>query len=237
MTATIPENEAKRLLALRRYQILDTAAEQAFDEIVKISAHIFKTPIALISLIDEQRQWFKSKVGLDAEQTVREQAFCAHTMLRREVMEVADATKDTRFADNPLVTGNPNIRFYAGAPLVTPDGLGLGSLCVIDRVVRSLDAEEKLVLQSLANMVMTTLELRRVSRELNAETERVKVLTGLLPICAHCKNIRNEVGGWMRVEKYVQEHTEVNFTHTYCPDCIKIYFPELTEEEIFGKLK
>ncbi len=225
------------MVALRRYKILDTMAEQAFDEIVKVAAHIFKTPIALISLVDGERQWFKAKVGLEARETHRDLAFCAYTMQQSEVLAVEDATKDARFADNALVTGNPNIRFYAGAPLATPDGLGLGSLWVIDRVTRKLDAGEKEILQSLGKMVMTTLELRRVSNQLVEEIERAKTLAGMLPICCSCKNIRNDKGYWERVEKYVQDRSEADFTHTYCPECVQKYFPELTSEEIFGAPK
>ena len=236
MKAPIPKDEPLRLAALRRYQVMDTVAEQAFDEIVSLATHIFKTPIALISLVDEERQWFKSKAGLSAQQTPRDLAFCAYTMQQREVLAVEDATKDFRFADNVLVTGDPNIRFYAGAPLVTPDGFGLGSLCVIDRETRKLDDGQKAALQSLAKTVMTTLELRRVSRQLMDEVERVKTLSGLLPICSGCKNIRNDQGYWQRVEKFVGEHSNAKFTHTYCPDCLKIYFPDLKVEEVFGKL-
>jgi GAF domain-containing protein len=237
MKAPIPENEARRLVALRRYQVLDTMAEQSFDEIVKVAAYIFGTPIALISLVDEERQWFKAKVGLEPQETHRDLAFCAYTMQQNEVLTVADATKDSRFADNALVTGDPSIRFYAGAPLVTPDGFGLGSLCVIDRQPKVLDAAQKEILQSLSRMVMTTLELRRVSNQLVEEIERVKTLAGMLPICCGCKNIRNDKGYWERVERYVQDRSEANFTHTYCPDCAKKYFPDLTSEEIFGGQK
>ncbi len=221
--------------ALRRYQVLDTVAEQAFDEIVKVASYIFKTPIALISLVDEDRQWFKSKVGLAASETSRDLAFCAYTMQQRNVLAVEDATKDSRFADNALVIGDPSIRFYAGSPLVTPDGFGLGSLCVIDRAPRKIDDSQKEILQSLAKMVMTTLELRRVSNQLVGEIERVKTLSGMLPICCGCKNIRNDKGYWERVEKYVQQHSNASFTHTYFPDCVKTYFPDLTSDEIFGK--
>jgi len=139
MEAPVPENEARRLLALRRYEVLDTVAEETFDEIVKVAAKIAGTPIALISLVDYERQWFKSRVGLDAQESPREQSFCAYTMQGPGVMVVEDATKDARFADNPLVLGAPDIRFYMGAPLTTPDGFGLGALCVIDRMPRHPD--------------------------------------------------------------------------------------------------
>ena len=224
-------NERQRLDALKRYDILDSVAEQSYDEAVKVAAFVFGTPIAMISLVDAKRQWFKAKIGVDATETDRDLAFCAYTMQQPHVLAVEDATKDSRFADNSLVTGDPNIRFYAGAPLVTPDGHGLGSLCVIDRVPRVLTEPQKDMLQSLSRMVMNTLELRRISRQLTAEMEKVKTLTGMLPICAGCKNVRNDKGYWERVEKFVSDHSTAVFTHTYCPDCAKTYFPGITVEE------
>ena len=162
-----PPNEIERLQALRDLAVLDTAAEVSFDELTKAAALACDVPIALISLIDSDRQWFKAKVGLDADQTSRELAFCAHAILRpTELFEVPDATQDARFNTNPLVTGKPNIRFYAGAPLVDPAGHALGTLCVIDRRARVLTPTQREVLTLLARQVMRLFEARGAASRL-----------------------------------------------------------------------
>lgn len=160
MRAAIPENEVARLNALYQYQILDTGCEGAFDDLAHLAAQICGTPMALISLIDSQRQWFKSRVGLDVSETHRDLAFCAHAILQPELLIVEDALADERFADNALVTGSPYIRFYAGAPLITPEGLQIGTLCVLDRVPRQLDSAQTEALQALSRQVISQLELR-----------------------------------------------------------------------------
>ncbi|WP_282183175.1 putative bifunctional diguanylate cyclase/phosphodiesterase [Azospirillum agricola] len=160
--AAVPVNERDRLAALRRFELLDTPPEAAFDQITRLAAKVLNAPIALISLIDENRQWFKSRIGLDAQETPREFAFCAHALSSDGLFVVHDASLDARFAANPLVTGDPNIRFYAGAPLRTADGLALGTLCVIDRKARpSLSPAEEESLRDLSAMVMAHIEARR----------------------------------------------------------------------------
>ena len=136
-----------------RYAILDTDPEAPFDDLVRLAANICQAPIALISLIDPRRQWFKAKVGMAADETSRDVAFCAHAILQRDIFEVPDALADERLATNPLVTGGPGMRFYAGVPLVNADGYALGTLCVIDRVPRQLTTDQKQALAALGRQL------------------------------------------------------------------------------------
>src|SRR3954470_1341163 len=166
MTAQAPTNEKKRLQVLWQYELLDTIPEEVFDDLTELAARICEAPIALISLIDEDRQWFKSKVGITVNETSRDISFCARAIQQDDLFIIPDATQDARFANNPLVTSDPKIRFYAGAPLITPDGHALGTLCVIDKVPRELRTEQQQALRVLARHVMTQLELRRHANEL-----------------------------------------------------------------------
>ena len=160
-TPPLPVNEAERLKKLERYQILDTPSEQAFDDLTALAAHICGTPIALVSLIDDRRQWFKSTFGIKATETPREIAFCAHAILHpHQPLIVPNALEDERFVNHPLVASEPNIRFYLGSPLVTPEGHALGTLCAIDRVPREISPQQVEALQILSRQVMAQLELR-----------------------------------------------------------------------------
>ncbi len=169
MRAVFPANEEQRIAKLLSYGILDTEVESAYDDLALLAAYSCKTPIALVSLVDSQRQWFKATVGLGATETHRDLAFCAHAILESKVFVVPDAREDDRFADNPLVTGEPYIRFYLGMPLITVDGFALGTLCVIDTQPRTLDAEQIKAISALGRQVISQLELRMSHQKLTQE--------------------------------------------------------------------
>lgn len=162
----IPHNENERLKALKDYQILDTYSEKEFDRLTELASIICDTPISLVSLIDERRQWFKSKTGLDIPETSRDIAFCQYAIIDDVIFEVEDATSDDRFKDNILVTGDPHIRFYAGYPLIDPKGFALGTICVIDDKARKLNDQQKSALKLIADQVMSLIVDQRKRKEL-----------------------------------------------------------------------
>ncbi len=194
MTAPRPANDKRRLQVLWQYEVLDTVPEQVFDDLTELAARICEAPIALITLVDEDRQWFKSKVGVTVKETSRDISFCAHAINQNDLFIVPDATQDARFAQNPLVTSDPKIRFYAGAPLITPDGYALGTLCVIDKVPRDLRPEQKQALRVLARHVMTQLEMRRHAHELaHVRKEREQMRSQLAKARAALALVRREL--------------------------------------------
>ena len=167
----VPANEAQRLEALQRYDILDTSPEQAFDDLTMLASLICDAPVAMVNLIEDQRQWAKSTLGPVPQEIPRNLSFCAHSILQPErLMEVVDALQDERFADNPLVARPDGVRFYAGVPLVTPDGYALGSLCVLDTQPRDLTDPQREALKALGRQVVTQLELRRLARRFQEQS-------------------------------------------------------------------
>ncbi len=176
--AQLPPNEKERLDMLRLYKVLDTAPENVFDDITNAAAARFKVPIALVSLVDANRQWFKSCIGLSISETGRDESFCAHAILDSKPFIIPDAQLDIRFRDNPLVTGQPYIRFYAGVPLITEGGYALGTLCLIDRQPRILRPSEIKRLEQMAETVVMRLKLRLSSlglEQLNTQLTRERV--------------------------------------------------------------
>lgn len=234
-----PANETQRLETLRGYEILDTEPEAAFDDLTFLASYLCETPVALISLVDADRQWFKSKVGVSVVETSRDIAFCASAILQPDLFIVPDASQDERFADNPLVVAHPKIRFYAGAPLMT-QGQALGTLCVVDRVPRELHPEQMDALRALSRQVVAQLDLRRnlkrlkevlktrdrveaekerTLRELQTALANIRTLEGLLPICLSCKKIQDKQGSWQPLEYFVRTHSDAKVTHKICPEC------------------
>lgn len=179
-------NEAARLRALHAYHILDTDPEQAFDDLTLLASQVCGTPIALITLVDEKRQWFKSRVGIDVRETERSISFCAHAIEEPGLFEVPDTLSDHRFRENPMVVNDPHIRFYAGAPLLTRDGDPLGTICVVDRLPRTLTEGQRAALNALRRQAEAQLELRRKLDELRVAIDGLEKLGGLLPYCSTC---------------------------------------------------
>ena len=174
MEASRHGKEEQRVAALRSYGILDTPREEEFDEIVRVVSALCGTPISVINLIDRDRQWFKAEVGLGMRETPLPASICAHAILQPDLFIVPDTLRDARFADNPLVTGNPHLRFYAGALLETPDGLPLGTICVLDYEPRELDENQKALLRLMAQQIMKLFELRRLNAQERSARERAE---------------------------------------------------------------
>jgi signal transduction histidine kinase/ActR/RegA family two-component response regulator len=203
IASPIPKNESDRLKSLALYDIVDTFPEQAFDEITHLAAQICDCPISTVAIIDKDRQWFKSRVGMKVSETPRDQAFCGHTIMGRDLFVVPDAHRDHRFFDNPGVLGDPHIRFYAGAPLVNKDGYGLGSLCVIDLAPRELSPEQASALESLSRHVVLLLELRRAEKEvatLNTQLEK-RVIERTEQLDTANRQLKEEIAERERVQQ------------------------------------
>ncbi len=212
-------NEPDRLAALDRYHILDTQAEAQFDDIVRIAAQICGTPMALISLVDASRQWFKAAVGINVTETPREIAFCAHAIQQHDILVVNDAAQDARFADNPLVTRDPRLRFYAGAPLETPDGFPLGTLCVLDSKPGELSEQQGTALKALARQVMTQLELRLALHRIRVNEERhTLILNSAIDYAIISMDLAGLVTSWNEGARRILGWTEAEMCGRPCDD-------------------
>lgn len=226
-----PINEEQRLKALSEYRILGSRPEESYDNITRIAALACNVPIALISLVDRERQWFKSKVGVAVNETSRDISFCAHTILNPDPMVVEDALFDQRFKDNPLVTEEPHIRLYAGFPLETPTEDRLGTLCVIDRIPKSLTNTQFKIMQSLANQVVVQLELRKRSFALMEEFCRMHNNQGLIRTCSYCRSVKDHKGTWKPFDQFMMQHSTLNFSHGICQSCMSEHFPDINLPE------
>jgi GAF domain-containing protein len=245
MNYPMPENETERLNTLRGYGILDTHPEEQFDDLARMAAQLCGTRTSVISLVDEHRQWFKSRINFKARQTPREDAICAHAIMTSDVFVVPDTMQDARFASNPLVLGEPHIRFYAGAPLAAPNGHRLGALCVIDHVPGRLTAEQLEGLRILSRQVIAQVVLGKNLQELKTalqqkdnlerdiarlmidfqETrERLSAAQGLVPICYVCKKVGDKRGHWEHIESYIAKIASVDATSSICPECLRKRF-------------
>lgn len=207
-SAPIPENEEQRLARLHEYDILDSPTEQDYDDITRLVSQICGTSISTISFVDRDRQWFKAAVGVTKRETSRDVAFCAHTILGNDVFTVQDASTDPRFEDNPLVTIDPRLKFYAGMPLLTSDGYRLGALCAIDRVPRTLTQQQEESLRVLARHVVDLLELRRSRRRLEEQNRELAEISDLksrlMSIIAH--DLRSPIASISSVVSLFTEH-------------------------------
>ncbi|MDX1972124.1 MAG: GAF domain-containing protein [Candidatus Sumerlaeia bacterium] len=223
------DGEYARLDALKAFRILDTEEDKLFDNITTLAAELCETPIALISLVDEERQWFKSRKGLTVCETAREYAFCRYTILSDEVLVIRDATLDVRTRNNPLVLGEPNIRFYAGAPLITHDGFSLGSLCVIDQKPRDISSFQLSSLKRLAEHVIFLMERRKTLRQLMDVVAQSSKNPRIVTVCGFCKSVKQSNGNWMKLEEPHGE--DLTLSHGICPSCYLEYFSELLTDE------
>lgn len=192
----IATNEPLRLAALHATDLLDSPVEERFERITRLAQTLFNVPIVTVSLVDEDRQWFKSRIGLDAPETPRAVSFCGHAIQSSEIMIVSDALEDERFVDNPLVTGDPRIRFYAGCPIASRDGFNIGTLCLIDNKPRELTPEQSAVLRDLAGLVEAEISMTTMAimDELTGLVNRRGFLLHGERVMAQCKRSNEPVG-------------------------------------------
>ena len=218
---------ARRLSALTRYEILDTAPEAEFDNLARLAQMICQAPVVTIGFLDDQREWFKTAIGIDLSELALEDSLSARVVGSSQVLVVPDAKKNGRFSDLPLVAPADGFRFYAAAPLLTRDGTPIGALSVMDRIPRTnFPIEQRTALRTLAAQVMAQLDLSRTVHDLAialcqklAAKAAADELRLLLPMCSDCKNVRSDDDYWQAVDEYLSAHTDPYFTHGICTEC------------------
>jgi hypothetical protein len=223
-------HEQARLDALRGYGILDSEPERRFDDIAKLAAAALDMPIAMVSLVDDKRQWSMAAVGIARDEVPRAHSFCTHAITQDWTLVIDDASVDARVSATPIVSGPTQARFYAGAPLITPEGHRVGTVCVIDRVPRTLSRRELEMLASIARQTIELLEHRLTAARLGAAQARLQTMATLIPICSHCRKVRDEANQWLTLERLVQAKTGSRFTHGICPDCVREHYPAAADE-------
>lgn len=221
--------EERRLKALAEYRILGTQPEQCYDDITSIASLVCGTPISLMSLVDKDRQWFKSMRGLETRETVRDVSFCSHAILEGEPLIVEDALQDDRFKENPLVTEDPRIRLYAGFPLETFQNNRIGTLCVIDSKPGYLTQKQQQIMKALSRQVVCLLELRKRSLKLVDALTALHKNEGIISTCSYCKEVKDNEGKWLHLEKYLSKNSDIRFSHGICDKCMEEYFPDVLE--------
>jgi len=221
MKQTRNSNDSPGMATLREYYVLDTVAERVFDDVTALAAYICDVPIAMISFGDETRQWFKSKVGINEQETPREAVFCAQTILHPEPLIVNDACADARFAGNKLITEEPQIRFFAGFPLVSPAGYSLGALCTVKRAPHQLSERQQTAMKYLSRQVMTLLELRRLSARMAQTLENMMPQSEQRQVCCLCHRVHDQAGEWVTPEVFLREHLQSDVHPVVCPDCFR----------------
>lgn len=220
MSAPRPENEAERLAAL--YAVAERGSPEHFDDLTYIASQVCEAPIALLTMIGENKQWFRSKIGIDIEETDRDVAFCSHAILYTEPLVVADTTADERFRDNPLVTQPPFVRFYAGAPIAVEGGFNVGTVCVIDTEPRTDDALTEAQLKILQALSRQATQLLGCREDVSPNPwGGVGSASEAASICAWCSRVQGRVGEWFSISEFLYQRFEVPTTHGICPDCMK----------------
>ena len=222
-------NEEESLRALAEYRILGTQPEKCYDDITKIASLTCQTPISLMSLVDADKQWFKSRCSFETKETSRYVSFCAHAIVSPDPLIVEDALLDERFKSNPLVVEEPKIRLYDGFPLQTPNDQRIGTLCVIDIKPGHLSDKQHQIMEALSRQVVSLLELRKRSIRLLDALTHMHNMEGILATCSYCKKVRDSDGEWQHLEKYLSKISDIRFSHGICDSCMEEHFPDVLE--------